>query len=1648
MIGLSLSSISFLLLSGPLARVIAQTAQNTTKLPLGSCTPDIPCANGACCNGQSGFCGFGPKFCGSDVCTSNCDALAECGPFAAASNLTCPLNVCCSQFGFCGTTTDFCGDGCQSNCGSPKQPSCGVDQSTATARRIGYYEGWAVHRPCMAFAPEAIPADSLTHINYAFALISSSYEIIEMTAGDTELWKRTTALKQNLPALKVFLSIGGWTFNDPPNQKIFSNMVASEANTNKFLASALSVMEQYAFDGLDIDWEYPGASDRGGVPEDTANYVKFMASVKTAFKPKKYGLSFTAPSSYWYLQHFDIPGMLKSADWVNVMTYDLHGVWDGIDPNIGYVVLAHTNLTEIEAAFDLYWRVNVDPSQMVMGMAFYGRSYTLSTSDCADPGCPWSSGAEAGPCSNNAGSLMWAEIDSIVGPDAKAVIRTDDVAAVNYVVFGSEQNQWVSYDDVETFGLKMTYANDHCIGGTMIWSVDQDDKIFSRIKSLYPDIVAAETSGEQENDGSCFVTDCGAQSCFSDVTEAPNTVHAAYIVGDVYYNPITGNCNLKKSDQAQVCCPTNMGGSCTKRGYKDATTPCSPACELDEILVAMDIVGDNLNEQCSSGTTGLCCDGGVTVAPADCIFADECNNHPEDSCPSSSPNFQTSVGMQCRGAGESQAFCCEKPFPWTNCAWQGTPPLCGDNSCQIGQITVFQDSLGDGTSPCTGGHVRSYCCDVPQALPVPFSDIFPSTIKDTGNDLFNVDFDPDEGDSFSEEGTTSTFKEDDNENNSAFGEVFIDSPNPSSVSSLDLAAGWVLSGCDAKSDQAQTVVAHCAANSDACQHVFIGGAANTIVKLPLSCGLGPYARVVSLDPHANQSVLARYRRTASGTVYSLSFDYEFAAIPAENGPVYMRADVTDMPGYWDSVVDSPPERREWLKSRGLWKEPPKKRWWGAFKTWLSKINQIESDNSQSRTFFWSDTWTIFHQDLHCDGPPEFDASLDISVNGQTHLTTRYGFYLQGQVVPPQVTAAYVYFDAGGKAAATFTMTGTASVTWNSDTIQFASFGFPGLYYPGLLTIGPSLVLNGYITGELSLTGTLTTGLTYQFPDIHYALGKGDDDLGNKVTPSDPNQAYKYSFGYNVDLSGSLNIHIVPTAQLGISVLGGALIDANAYVAADLYAGVEITGSVSQAQAGEVCVNPHYGLILTGGVTGNLLYWESSPLTIEFYNKDYTYMSKCFNSVDEPSASSKRGLGEMSASAGTLPSFPATHPEPRIVVEDKGERSEIRPSAGALEKRVLIPPLVGTDFLCPQTDSAIGEENYDNDIYSDEEPLTSNDDGVFRRDTFPDVVELDDTASVFNASDDGILVQVASCGSLIKFNGFAYTNTNPIGYWNLASPTTLDYKFAAYPNKVGTVPGKNVYGREHVYDLQLITIFIDSLASVAELWQNAAGNVNFCTWANTQFNRPSAYPAVVSGTANTVIKRLLTCEPSNTLSVLTSGDSMRWLESTANTMKAKAVGGQMIRTKTTFDTYSYSKKVFDVRAASGVITYLEAGVVADEFVRAHQCMRDVWTTWYDAYLNDATVDAPQRSQYTLPVQYRLWAISTIQGAASALVDGIQNMITWYETSAGGANSAQLVDLNYGTLSSRGTTMVSGQDLRNSILTPVSDTDFFDAIVSRL
>ena len=220
--------------------------------------------------------------------------------------------------------------------------------------------------------------DALTHLNYAFAYIDSgSFELVTMDPQTPEqLFQEVADVKQFKSDLKVWISVGGWTFSDngTDTQPVYGNIAASTTNRQTFADNVVKFLNHYGFDGrpdsprrvanetakhslgIDIDWEYPGAPDRGGHKEDTANFVSLLQTLRATFdaSPRGLGITFTAPSSYWYLRWFDLPNLIKYADWINLMTYDLHGVWDRNNP-IGSIVQGHTNLTEIGYATELLW---------------------------------------------------------------------------------------------------------------------------------------------------------------------------------------------------------------------------------------------------------------------------------------------------------------------------------------------------------------------------------------------------------------------------------------------------------------------------------------------------------------------------------------------------------------------------------------------------------------------------------------------------------------------------------------------------------------------------------------------------------------------------------------------------------------------------------------------------------------------------------------------------------------------------------------------------------------------------------------------------------------------------------------------------------------------------------------------------------------------------------------------------------------------------------------------------------------------------------------------------------------------------------------------------------------------------------------------
>jgi chitinase len=212
--------------------------------------------------------------------------------------------------------------GCQSNC---DQPTSGASDGDIQSRVIGYYQAFAHDRKCQNMDFDNIPVGALTHLFFSFGYITpNDFKVAPMDKLKASLFSDLTAVKTKNPDLKAVIALGGWTFNDnnTATQRVFSDLVSTADNRQEFISNLLSFMRQYAFDGVDFDWEYPGAIDRGGRPEDGKNFILLLKELQDAIKlqPIDYTISFTVPTSYWYLRLFDLKAV-DHVDWINVMSY-------------------------------------------------------------------------------------------------------------------------------------------------------------------------------------------------------------------------------------------------------------------------------------------------------------------------------------------------------------------------------------------------------------------------------------------------------------------------------------------------------------------------------------------------------------------------------------------------------------------------------------------------------------------------------------------------------------------------------------------------------------------------------------------------------------------------------------------------------------------------------------------------------------------------------------------------------------------------------------------------------------------------------------------------------------------------------------------------------------------------------------------------------------------------------------------------------------------------------------------------------------------------------------------------------------------------------------------------------------------------------
>ncbi|KAL4240744.1 hypothetical protein ACF0H5_001533 [Mactra antiquata] len=355
--------------------------------------------------------------------------------------------------------------------------------SVSCYMRVCYYTNWSQYRPNGGkFTPEKIDPKLCSHIIYAFGKLEGNALVPfewndDSTEWSTGMYAKVNNLKVQSPGLKTLLATGGWNAGSLP----FSDMVATKASRKQFINSTLHYLRQRNFDGLDMDWEYP--AKRGGRPEDKANLVLLLSELMQAFEHESYHtgqprllLTAAVPAGKSNIDAgYDIPNIVRNLDFINIMTYDLHGSWEPVtghnSPLFGRTgETAEDAMLNMEWAVDYWTKKGAPKHKLVVGLGLYGRSFQLTSPASNGLGAPATGAGQAGKYTREPGFLAYYEVCEELKKGATRVWQAEHRAPYLY-----NNDLWVGYDDEESVKAKVRWMKQKGYGGVMIWSLALDD---------------------------------------------------------------------------------------------------------------------------------------------------------------------------------------------------------------------------------------------------------------------------------------------------------------------------------------------------------------------------------------------------------------------------------------------------------------------------------------------------------------------------------------------------------------------------------------------------------------------------------------------------------------------------------------------------------------------------------------------------------------------------------------------------------------------------------------------------------------------------------------------------------------------------------------------------------------------------------------------------------------------------------------------------------------------------------------------------------------------------------------------------------------------------------------------------------------------
>lgn len=270
--------------------------------------------------------------------------------------------------------------------------------------------------------------------------------------------KQLFLLKKQNRSLKVLLSIGGWTWSTN-----FPSAAATPDARERFAKSAVRIMGDWGFDGVDVDWEYPSDDI------EASNFVLLLQAVREELDSYAeqhapgyhFLLSIASPAGPTHYKKLDLKSLSETVDSLNLMAYDYAGSWDTISGHQSNLFPGGSSAFSTSAAVQDYIATGVHPSKIILGMPLYGRAFENTEG--------------IGTLFNGVGDGSWENgvWDYKALPRPGATEEMDPALIASYTYHRSSR-ELISYDTLKVVEDKVAWAKGTGLGGSMFWEASGD----------------------------------------------------------------------------------------------------------------------------------------------------------------------------------------------------------------------------------------------------------------------------------------------------------------------------------------------------------------------------------------------------------------------------------------------------------------------------------------------------------------------------------------------------------------------------------------------------------------------------------------------------------------------------------------------------------------------------------------------------------------------------------------------------------------------------------------------------------------------------------------------------------------------------------------------------------------------------------------------------------------------------------------------------------------------------------------------------------------------------------------------------------------------------------------------------------------------